>query len=336
MLNWRLHRCLDHLFRWLKSWLLSNLCQIKLNIFFFQRFDLLLFLLILLFHDHRWFIIEHKVIIGKKFFHFLIRFQAFDKVRVGFRPPNFEKGMLQGVVVSLDFAKFTEIEIRTDIALVSRPFYRASATFHARDALVNITLHQDFFFNSCLNLFLNNLDHLHIVIFIIIIDCNCRLNDGLHHWYIFLRLNLWYICNYKWWLLTNIRIHLLDSDNLNDTLVLNFLIPIVVLFKSHNLCGFAFLSQLVCVNRRHLLLKQHFLVFLLPITLMKNDGRRLFILLLAICFLHDLWSSLVRLAREFPYELVTFIDFTLLQGVVDAIVISQNHHRFLLLKDALL
>lgn len=69
---------------------------------------------------------------------------------------------------------------------------------------------------------------------------------------------------------------------------------------------------------------------------MKNDGRRQFILLLAICFLYDLWPSLVRLAREFSNELVTFVDFTLLQGVVDAIVIAQNHHRFLLLKDAFL
>ncbi len=162
------------------------------------------------------------------------------------------------MVNSLDFAKFTEIEIGTDIALVSRPFNRTSATLHARDALVNITLNQDFFFKSCLNLILNNLCHLYIVIFIITIDCDCRLNDGLHHWYIFLRLNLWYLCNFKWWLLTNFRIRLLDSDNLNDTLVLNFLIPIVVLFKSHNLCWFAFLSHLVCVNRRHLLLKQHF------------------------------------------------------------------------------
>jgi hypothetical protein len=118
----------------------------------------------------------------------LIRFQAFDKVWVGFRPPDFEKGMLQGVVDSLDFAKFTEIEIRTDITLVSRPFNRASATLHARDALVNITLNQDFFFKCCLNLFFNNLDHLQIVIFIIIIDCKCRLNDGLHHLYVFLSL----------------------------------------------------------------------------------------------------------------------------------------------------
>lgn len=199
--------------------------------------------------------------------------------------------MLQSVIISLSLAEFTQIEVRADKALVSRAFDGSSATLNALDTLMDKALFVDFQKSLLLlyhfNFFLNNpLDRfiartaavIHLFFFVRnrhgflfyntrrFINTrrfnnnrtfiNSRIVNNNRTFILSLNLRV-LVLNFDCWGL----ILLLDHISLwysDDVVYASFSLllfhVLIVLLKSHDLCGFA-LWQLICIGHSQVLFK---------------------------------------------------------------------------------